>query len=607
MKLSPEITLVPILHGKLAMSSYVRQLCNTNSFDCIVLDLPEPLEEHLSTTVSKLPYISAITLQSMDSQDGSLFFLPTDPCDPAIEGVRQAQQNRLPCVCIGYPELFSEKPLPPLPDAHVIDNMGFEEYATLCLSALKERTCSPTEERSAQYSAYKLHQLRSTYSNILALVHFRHIIPLCKHFNMEKTHNLTFPVMQSYRVHQHIINPDHLYFALGELPFITGISESERYDPFAQRVTINQAIKDLFCQTRDNYFETKEDTLHLSPVRIQRGLTFLRNLSIMDKSLSPTLFDIITTAKGIGGNQYALNILKCAKYYPYLPIEESNDYLSIGIDKIIFPQENEALPAINILKDYDVVWKTISIKPDPSELRKKKYRYAWNPFGMCSHLPEDRKIELFNTHVRAKAQRALSEDLIKTEKFESSVKDGVDMRETIRNWHTGNIYVKEIPPSRGTLDTVVIIFDDGHDENYPQHATWYAEHNEESTLTFYSTDPFSDMIGPGIARCTYGGLSLLFPPRPIPCAFELSKNIAMKKLSHRLTYGALLFSKERTIAYIAEKKPDLFIKRMAAKLKKRIVWVPMASFSAETIRKLRRFHVLNGKEVRSWASRFIGE
>ena len=42
-------------------------------------------------------------------------------------------------------------------------------------------------------------------------------------------------------------------------------------------------------------------------------------------------------------------------------------------------------------------------------------------------------------------------------------------------------------------------------------ATWYAEHGEESTLTFYATDPLADLVGPGIARSYYGGLSLLFP------------------------------------------------------------------------------------------------
>ncbi len=130
---------------------------------------------------------------------------------------------------------------------------------------------------------------------------------------------------------------------------------------------------------------------------------------------------------------------------------------------------------------------------------------------------------------------------------------------------------------------------------------------QESTLTFYGTDPFGDMIGPGIARCLYGGISLLFPPRRVPSVFELEDAAVMKKLSHRLTYGALLFTAERSIAYVAAKRPDLYLKKLAVNLKKHLIWIPLSSFSSETLRRLQRFHVLNGHQVRSWASRFIGE
>ena len=234
------------------------------------------------------------------------------------------------------------------------------------------------------------------------------------------------------------------------------------------------------------------------------------------------------------------------------------------------------------------------------------YRYRWNPRGMCSHVPEDEYVESFNTHVRSKAMRLLSEDLVKAEQFTSSVKDGIDFRETLRNWHTGRVYVREVPPSRGNLDSVVIIFDQDHDQRYPHCATWFAEHEEESTLTFYATDPFSDMIGPGIARSYYGGLSLLFPPRPVPNIFDLTQESGLS-LAARLTYGALLFSKERTVAYVAASRPGVRLRSMAKELRKNLVWIPVSGFGTETIRKLRKFHVLNGKNVRSWAARFIGD
>jgi hypothetical protein len=69
----------------------------------------------------------------------------------------------------------------------------------------------------------------------------------------------------------------------------------------------------------------------------------------------------------------------------------------------------------------------------------------------------------------------------------------------------------------------------------------------------------------------------------------------------------MVFSSEKNVAYVASRKPSSLLRNSAAKLKKHLIWIPLASFSNETLRKLCRFHILNGKDVRSWASRFIGD
>jgi hypothetical protein len=116
------------------------------------------------------------------------------------------------------------------------------------------------------------------------------------------------------------------------------------------------------------------------------------------------------------------------------------------------------------------------------------------------------------------------------------------------------------------------------------------------------------LIGPGIAESEYGGLSLLFPPRPVRNVFELpAGEFGFRSLAEQLAYGALLNSGERNVAYVSARKPGLRLRRMAAGFRKRWIWVPLGAFSAETLRKLRKFHILNGKQVRAWASRFIPE
>ena len=124
--------------------------------------------------------------------------------------------------------------------------------------------------------------------------------------------------------------------------------------------------------------------------------------------------------------------------------------------------------------------------------------------GQCSWPPEDELIENFRAHVTQKAQAIMGADLVKTEKFTTSVKDGIDIRDTLRNWHTGEIYVKEIPPSKGKLDAVVMIFDSPADpRDYTWRSTWFAEHQNESTLAFFATDFMQEMVGPGTVSYTH--------------------------------------------------------------------------------------------------------
>ena len=109
----------------------------------------------------------------------------------------------------------------------------------------------------------------------------------------------------------------------------------------------------------------------------------------------------------------------------------------------------------------------------------------------------------------------MGEDQAKVEKFTSSIKDGLDLRETLRKWHTGEIYVKELPPVQGDVGAVIFIFDSDL-SRYPWRTTWLAEHDNESTLCFYATDYLQDLVGPSIGRSFYGGALFIFPPIVIP-------------------------------------------------------------------------------------------
>ena len=225
---------------------------------------------------------------------------------------------------------------------------------------------------------------------------------------------------------------------------------------------------------------------------------------------------------------------------------------------------------------------------------------------MCSWPPEDDRIESFHRHVRDQAKAIIGADLARSEKFTTSVMDGIDIRETLRNWHTGDLYVKVIPPSRGTIEIVVFLFDVPADPViYTNRTTWYAEHSEESTLAFFATDHMKDLVGPGVAQAEYGGAMFLFPPRPIPEIWTDPRLDFTDTLEDRLLAAAFLHSKERHVAVVSPGPPRASWRRLSRRFGRKIVHLPLKRFGGQLIERLRIFHVLNGKTVRSFAAQFI--
>jgi hypothetical protein len=114
-----------------------------------------------------------------------------------------------------------------------------------------------------------------------------------------------------------------------------------------------------------------------------------------------------------------------------------------------------------------------------------------------------------------------------------------------------------------------------------------------------------NMIGPGIGQATYGGCMMIFPPRPIINIWEDPRLFMGETLEEKLLEAAFFHSRERHITVVSPGAPKASWRRMARHYKKRIIHIPLKRFSVQTIEKVRQFHVLNGKHIRSFATRFI--
>ncbi len=72
--------------------------------------------------------------------------------------------------------------------------------------------------------------------------------------------------------------------------------------------------------------------------------------------------------------------------------------------------------------------------------------------------------------------------------------------------------------------------------------TWLGEHQNESDMAFYSTQPFEHIVGPGIGRAEYGGLMMTLPPHRLFDVWQDPDYDMAETKAERLLMAALDYS-----------------------------------------------------------------
>lgn len=623
-KLNDRITMMPVVHGSGDFAVEVRRLMLSEQFDCLAVPLPPSFQTEVEAAVQWLPNVSVVLQREpgggfsseseFDPEDheddpgrfeaeGRASYVPVDPCQPVVAALRIAMQEHIPRQFIDVEDEHYVPVSAALPDPYALKQVSTEQFSAAVLPAL-EGPASDSHRQRLAWMANELHRLNRRFQSVLfvcSLVDWAWI----RDAFQSVVDRPPAPPAPANPARIFSVKPKNLIFVLGELPFVTGCYEQARYDLDDDENLSVDGIKALLLAARDRYRdEFKSRARPLTPQLLSLLLKYVRNLCLMERRFAPDLYTLVTAAQQIAGDQYAIHLAETARAYPFFDDEEFPE-VSFGTDRAMLPDGTE-LEVANRLPGHPLVWRRCRLQARPEKRQQIRWQKVWNPFGQCSWPPEDIAIERFRTHIKDAALDLLGNDLARTEKFGASLKDGLDIRETLRNWHTGDLYVKEYPPARGNLDCVVMLFDSPADpRDYPWRITWHAENHDESTLSLFATDFTKNVIGPGIALAEYGGAMFLFPPRPIPDVFQDPRFDFTDTLEERLLSAAMHYSRERHIALLSHAPPGAGWRRLARKYKKKIVHVPMNRFGASTIAKLRMFHVLNGQQVRSYAADFI--
>ncbi len=616
LKLGRHITLVPVLHGSGEFAVAIRRLMLAESFDCVAVPLPPSFQEDVEQALDHLPSISAVVQREVPAyaaadwspereeseEPPACSFVPIDPCQAVIAALRVATQENIARAYIDFETADYQAATLVLPDPYALKQTSLDRFAAAILPSLPRLPAGQPQERVV-WMANRLRDLELRHKSILCLcsltdwpwIREAYVDGVVSTYESEDVEYTELCGVES----------STMLFMLGELPHITGLYERARAELDDDENLTVDGVKDLLLTARERYKQDlKQRARNITPHLLATALKYVRNLSLVECRLTPDLYSLIVGARQIAGDQYAIHVAETAREYPFqgpelLPVAK------FGIGRVRLP-DGDTFLAKNRLPGHPVVWRTLELNRRPPKIDQMRWAMQWNPFSHCSWPPEDVAIERFRTHVKDHALSIMGQDLARTEKFSTSLKDGLDIRETLRNWHTGDLFVKVLPPSRGSLDCVLMLFDSPADpREYPWRITWHAESHDESTLSFYATQLGGELVGPGIAQATYGGAMFLFPPRSIPDVWRDRQFDFTDTLEERLLAASCVYSNERQIALLSSAPPGPGWRRLAKKYSKRLIHVPLAHFSQETIQQLRMFHVLNGRQVRSYAEHFI--
>ena len=650
LNITDRISALPVIHGSGDFAVEVRDRILKLEPDCVAIPLPPSFQDEVEAGVDGLPFVSMVSVnedipsylgddeapfgetweqeqrpeENLDAEDepsvdetnlSSYNYVPIDPCQPVISALRVAMGERIPRVFIDLEVERFQQDFHTLPDPYALKKVPMEAFAASLLTVAPKPSASSQRAARTRWMADALLELEARYKRIVfvcSAMDWPWIRLAClegpsgeeKSFELHSGASLNPP-------RRYGVSEDTLAFLLGEFPYLTYLYERNREEFLGDSNLSIDGVKELLLEARASWLKGHRPSQNwVTPQRLQIFLQYVRNLTLQGRRLTPDLFTLVLAAKQIAGDAFALAILEVAREYPYQREAtefDEDDFVQVGVDRAVFP-DGDVGALKSRLGGSAVVWKRISLKPKPTPFERQEWAQRWNPFGMCSWPPEDDAIESFHTHVREQARALLGEDLARTEKFTTSIKDGLDIRETLRNWHTGDLYVKEIPPARGNLEVVVFLFDTPADAGkYSWRTMWYAEHDQESTLCMYATPFENNLVGPGIAESQYGGAFFVFPPRHIEDVWRDPRFHYTQTLEERLIAGACFHSRERFIALVSPQPPNSRWRRIARLHKKHLIHIPIGRFSGETIARIRRFHVLNGRNIRSYAARFIRE
>lgn len=657
---------MPVVHERLDLAAVTRALLDAVQPAAVAVELPITLAEAVRRAVKRLPRLSLV-LSEEDGEDALVWLV--SPGDPLVEALRWAAENNRPSAFIDPDVRYTERHVDPVPDPHALWTLGPSEYLRMLTQDATLRPVTDGDRLREAGMAYHLQQLRrrldaeSTEQPIVALVGAAH----AQRLRTALRGPTAAPLARQYRRHVelHHVHPDGLTALMTDMPLghaayellrggtpppapdlraaaaqpvslhlhglrlITGERDdsAQRRRRAVPRYVAHHSARALETMDPDDgatpvygvdrqrlglalwhvaassyRAQTREE---LAPWQRRTYFDFAGRYARVQGLLLPGLYEWVVAGRGVADDNLAWEVFDAARCYPWqeetaddlATVRIEDDMLNLGSRKVRFRRRFFRVKQRPI---------AVPVRQRPQTDDPAEWLQAFDDLNTCSYPQEDVVIEDYARFLQRKAVGLLSAENERSEPFTTSLLDGIDFRATLRNVQDQRIYVRQLGRVPGDAGSVIVIFDDEHDgERYPYLMTWHGEHEDESDMAFYATDPYQQIVGPGITRATYGGLMMTYPPDRVFDVWTDPEYGRARTKAEVLTLAAIDYSEEKLVVHVAAKPPAAAMKHYATQQNKRLLHIPLASLSPVTLKRLRVVHFLAGHDKRDLAGAYI--
>ncbi len=477
---------LPFFPGNLEITQNIAKILTEIKPSAVALSLPFFVKDKWLRAVKNLPTISALALIYKNKKTE---YLIVEPLCALVEATRYAISSGIPLFFIDLPreapqdESFQTNSLP----TYLIKNLSYPKYVESALSFFKENI---TERE--KYIAEKIYEISQNYTSVAILLPFHQVKGVIK--ALENVSGLLYlPQNIPKEIEIFTLSSRSIREILAEPGYFQSSYEKNRNKLiedksfYLDRLTL---FEEIFEKARERYY--KETGTKLSPKDLQVFGQFLKNLLLIKGQYVPDLYTLILAVRGIGGDEFSFWFWEIATFYEFQK-EELSPFSLINLSP-----EDLSLPSkrLRFFRKIKSIRRSLSfLKRFTTREERQFFKKDFSGKIICSFPPEDVIVETFGKKVMERGLKVITENLRKIEPFTTSLKDGLDLRETIRKWiFEETPYVKEEPQVRAKAGSVVIIFEEDPDpftgiEKYPWNFTWHGEHHQESDMAFYATDP----------------------------------------------------------------------------------------------------------------------